>query len=330
MRTPHSGYHRIEGFPRPFFEGWYFRVTLPEIRDNLSLIYHVYDPDLRRSERRGAGAQVCTPGGKYIWRESRDVERFTAAPHELALRMDYAHAEGGPEFYEVARGGSVHRGRLRLGDEVNDPSVWPPEKLASEVRWLRSAACGLLTLQFVWLGYEAYQRGVDTLFPSAAHERAHDELRATVEAQDGAVWIPGHGHIAYRAGKGTGAHGQAIFDVLQLLPKLPDGMFDLAALNDPAKLQHLRPRAQQALQALMANTTTAPAEQRFAALVIDEVGAGVFPVLFGAGMIGPDGRFGTEDDPYRRAPGHAVKQPTAVRPLLGYEVHTPYLMLRRP
>jgi len=134
-RTPHSGYHRIEGFPRPFFEGWYFRVTLPEIRDNLSLIYHVYDPDLRRSERRGAGAQVCTPGGKYIWRESHDVERFTAAPHELALRMDYAHAEGGPEFYEVACGGRVHRGRLRLGDEVNDPSVWPPEKLASEVRW---------------------------------------------------------------------------------------------------------------------------------------------------------------------------------------------------
>ena len=78
---------------------------------------------------------MCTPGGKYIWRESRDVERFTAAPHELALRMDYAHAEGGSEFYEVARGGSVHRGRLRLGDEVNDPSVWPPEKLASEVRW---------------------------------------------------------------------------------------------------------------------------------------------------------------------------------------------------
>ena len=202
--------------------------------------------------------------------------------------------------------------------------------LATEARWLRSAASALLTLQFVWLGYEAYQRGVDTLLPPAAHERAHDELRATVAAHDGAVWIPGHGHIAYRAGKGTGAHGQAIFDVLQLLPKLPDGMFDLAALNDPAKLQHLPPRAQQALQALMTNTTTALAEQRFAALVIDEVGAGVFPVLFGAGLVGPDGRFGTEDDPYRRQPGHAVKQPTAVRPLLGYEVHTPYLMLRRP
>ena len=45
-RTSHAGYHRIEGFPRPFFEGWYFRVTLPTTRDNLSLIYHVYDPVL--------------------------------------------------------------------------------------------------------------------------------------------------------------------------------------------------------------------------------------------------------------------------------------------
>ena len=54
------------------------------------------------------------------------------------------------------------------------------------------------------------------------------------------------------------------------------------------------------------------------------------PVLFGAGLVGPDGAFGTPDDPYIRAPGHAVQEPAAVRPLLGYEVHTPYLMQRRP
>ena len=61
--VPHSGYHRQVGFKRSFFEGWYFRVTLPDVRDNLSLIYHVYDPDLPESSRRVAGAQVCTPGG---------------------------------------------------------------------------------------------------------------------------------------------------------------------------------------------------------------------------------------------------------------------------
>jgi len=202
--------------------------------------------------------------------------------------------------------------------------------LADEARWLRAAAPGLLLLQFGWLGYEAYERGTATLLPSEAHARAHEELREVVTAQDGPVWIPGHGHIAYRAGKGTGAHGQAIFDVLQLLPKLPDGMFDLAALADPSKLAPLPPRARRAVAALMTNTTAALAERQFAALVIDEVGAGVFPVLFGAGLVGPDGAFGTPDDPYIRAPGHAVRAPAAVRPLLGYEVHTPYLMLRRP
>ncbi len=202
--------------------------------------------------------------------------------------------------------------------------------LADEARWLRTTAPALLLLQFGWLGYEAYERGAATLLPSAAHARAHEELRAVVAAQEGPVWIPGHGHIAYRAGKGTGAHGQAIFDVLQLLPKLPDGMFDLSALADPAKLAHLPPRAQRAVQALMTNTTSALAAGRFDAVVIDEVGAGVFPVLFGAGLVGPDGAFGTPDDPYTRAPGHAVQDPASVRPLLGYEVHTPYLMLRRP
>ncbi len=202
--------------------------------------------------------------------------------------------------------------------------------LASTRAWLRVAAPALLLLQFGVLGYEAQQRGASTLFPSEAHERAHDELRALVAQQSGPVWIPGHGHIAYRAGKGTGAHGQAIFDVMQLLPKLPDGMFDLAALSDPARLSDLPERGRQALRAMMTNTNAALAEGGFAAVVVDEVGAGVFPVLFAAGLVGPDGAFQTEDDPYVRLPGYAVTQPAAIRPLLGYEVHTPYLMRRRP
>lgn len=144
LRTPHSGYHRLVGFPRPFFEGWYFRVTLPEARDNISLVYHVFDPDLPDSPRRGAGAQVCAPNGKYIFRESTAVEEFSAEPHELALRMrtfGAARGWGGDagasaeEFYEVTEHGARHRGRLLRGGEVNDPSVWPPEKCAGDVSW---------------------------------------------------------------------------------------------------------------------------------------------------------------------------------------------------
>ncbi len=201
--------------------------------------------------------------------------------------------------------------------------------LARAEPWLRVLAPALLLVQFGWLGYEAQQRGTSTLFPSAAHEQAHDELRALVEQQPGPVWIPGHGHVAYRAGKGTGAHGQAIFDVMQLCPKLPDGMFDLAALTDPLRLEELPERGREALLAMMRDTNGALADGFFAAVVVDEVGAGVFPVLFAAGLVGADQRFATGDDPYTRLPGYAVTLPAAIRPLLGYEVHTPYLMQRR-
>lgn len=95
---------------------------------------------------------MCAPHGKYIFRESTAVEEFYAAPHELALRMrafgaddddDDAYdllagerkADEGEEFFEVAEGGTRHRGRLLRGGEVNDPTVWPPGKCADDVAW---------------------------------------------------------------------------------------------------------------------------------------------------------------------------------------------------
>ena len=82
--VPHSGYHRTVGARRPFFEGWYFRVTLPEARDNLSLIYHVYDPDLRDSPRRAAGCPAGRgrtrgrSGSDYPW--PRATSRGSTSP----------------------------------------------------------------------------------------------------------------------------------------------------------------------------------------------------------------------------------------------------------
>ena len=139
---PHSGYHRIVGFDRPFFEGWYFRVTLPEARDNLSLIYHVFDPDAKSSPRRAAGAQVCAPGGGYLFRESPNVDAFDAHPRHLALRMPMepgSRAASGDarsppsgsspeeEFFEVSDAGARHRGYLTRDARMDDPDVWPPE-----------------------------------------------------------------------------------------------------------------------------------------------------------------------------------------------------------
>jgi hypothetical protein len=184
---------------------------------------------------------------------------------------------------------------------------------------MRIAGPIALIVQFGWLGYAAWQRSPSvTLIPPTSHQKAHDELRAVVEAQNGPVWVPGHGHIAYRAGKGTGAHGQAIFDVMQMLPKLPDGMFDLAALADPAKLAHLPERGREALAALIANPVKALAEKRFAAIIIDKNPADSFAQLFAAGMAG-----------YVRKPGFIISEPAAIKPLLGYPAHSPYLFERR-
>lgn len=182
----------------------------------------------------------------------------------------------------------------------------------------------LLLAQFAWLGQQAWSRGSATLLPSAAHRQAHDELAAFVRAQPGPVWLPGHGAITRRAGKGTGAHGMAIFDLLQVLPDL-----DVRILHDPRRLAALPGRGGDAVRALVANAAAALQRQHFAALVIDEIGAGQFPFVFAQGLLGGDGALGTADDTYVRAPGPVVRDGPALRPPIGYDVHSPYVLLPR-
>lgn len=208
--------------------------------------------------------------------------------------------------------------------------VLGPLAAARLPRRLQVLGVALLLAQFVWLAARALQRDpMRTLLPSAAHAQAHDELRAFVAAQPGPVWIPGHGHVTTRAGKGTGAHGQAIFDLMQLLPKQPDGLFDLAALTDRSRLQGLSPKGREALAALLDGTTAALRGKRFAAVVVDEVGAHAFLVLFAAGLVGADAVMGSDDDPYVRLPGRLLTEPRAIAPLLGYDVHSPYALVPR-
>lgn len=208
--------------------------------------------------------------------------------------------------------------------------VLGPLAAANGTRWLVWAGPILLLAQLGWLAGRAVGREPGhTLFPSAAHRRAHDELLAFVRAQPGPVWIPAHGGITGPAGKGTGAHGQAVFDLLQLLPKQPDGMLDLTALQDRGKLAHLSPRAQQAIAALLENTAQALRERRFAAIVVDEVGGHAFHVVFAEALAGADGKPGTDDDPYVRSPVPLLAEPAAIAPLVGYWVHSPYALVPR-
>ena len=120
-----------------------------------------------------------------------------------------------------------------------------------------------------------------------------------------------------------------MFDLLQLLPKQPDGMFDLSALVDRSKLAHLSARGQLAIAGLLDGAAAALRERRFAAIVVDEVDAHAFVAVFMAGLVGADGVFGTEDDPYVRLPGRMLSEPRAIAPLVGREVHSPYALVPR-
>ncbi len=198
----------------------------------------------------------------------------------------------------------------------------------------RVPAAALVVAQFVLLGVRAWQRDpAATLLPSPAHRHAHEQMAAFVALQRGAVWIPGHGAISTRAGKGTGAHGQAIFDLLQpvlpLLPQLPGGAPDVLALTDGRGFAHSSPRVTAAVRAFVDGTVAALRERRFAAIVVDELGTGSFAVLFAVPLAGPDLRPDTADDPYVRLAGPLLGEPAAIAPLVGYQVHSPYALVRR-
>ncbi|TAE61313.1 MAG: tocopherol cyclase [Nostocales cyanobacterium] len=83
LQTPHSGYH-WDGTSRRFFEGWYYRVTLPEIRQTFAFMYSIEDPKGGQPYSGGA-AQVLGVNDEYICRTFPDVNKFWASREVLAL-----------------------------------------------------------------------------------------------------------------------------------------------------------------------------------------------------------------------------------------------------
>ncbi|MEB3883065.1 tocopherol cyclase family protein [Lyngbya sp. CCY1209] len=83
LQTPHSGYH-WDGSDRRFFEGWYYRVTLPEPGQTFAFMYSIEDP-LGGRPHSGGGAQILGPDDGYLCRTFPDVNKFWAAPDALEL-----------------------------------------------------------------------------------------------------------------------------------------------------------------------------------------------------------------------------------------------------
>ena len=82
-QTPHSGYH-WDHSSRRFFEGWYYRVTLPDEDQSFAFMYSIEDP-IGGKPHSGGAAQILGPNDEYLCRTFPEVKNFWAKPDVLAL-----------------------------------------------------------------------------------------------------------------------------------------------------------------------------------------------------------------------------------------------------
>lgn len=121
LPTPHSGYH-WDGSSRRFFEGWYYRVTLPEIGQTFAFMYSIEDPQ-GGQPTSGGMAQILGIDDEHLWRTFSNPHDFWAAKDCLALgharqrtgllapdQFDRTISEG----YQATN--TWHQGRLKSPD----------------------------------------------------------------------------------------------------------------------------------------------------------------------------------------------------------------------
>ena len=135
LPVPHSGYH-WDGSARRFFEGWYLRLTLPELDESVAFMYSIEDP-IGGKTHSGGTAQILGFGEQYRWRTFPDVQQFWAWRHRFGLghwRSAIAHPSTqqtprylDPETFDhtIHEGyqatANLHQGTLR--DPISGKSV---------------------------------------------------------------------------------------------------------------------------------------------------------------------------------------------------------------
>ncbi|ERN42735.1 tocopherol cyclase [Rubidibacter lacunae KORDI 51-2] len=126
LQTPHSGYHWT-GSSERFFEGWYYRVTLPERAQTFAFMYSIEDPAGGRPHSGGA-AQILGPDDGYLCRTFPNPRGFWADRDRLALghiaadtvRDDLLRELDPETFFTEVRSGYQATAQLNQG-AIRDP-----------------------------------------------------------------------------------------------------------------------------------------------------------------------------------------------------------------
>lgn len=96
LQTPHSGYH-WDGSSRRFFEGWYYRVTLPDCGQTFAFMYSIEDP-IGGTPYSGGAAQILGPEDEYLCRTFPEVRSFWSWRSRLGLGHWDSNATGSPRY----------------------------------------------------------------------------------------------------------------------------------------------------------------------------------------------------------------------------------------
>ncbi|MBD2577360.1 tocopherol cyclase family protein [Oscillatoria sp. FACHB-1406] len=124
LQTPHSGYH-WDG-SRRFFEGWYYRVTLPQSGQTFAFMYSIEDP-IGNQPNSGGAVQVLGPEDEYLWRTFPDVRGFWGAKERLGLghwgkhNLEIAPQELEPSLFAAAVGEGYQATASLNQGAIHDP-----------------------------------------------------------------------------------------------------------------------------------------------------------------------------------------------------------------
>jgi tocopherol cyclase len=125
-RTPHSGCH-WDGRRTPFFEGWYYRLTLPPESDAASagsiafMISMQTPPGPSRGEMPagfGGAIQILGPQDQLVARSFPDLSTFWADPDRLG------HGQAGRSPGEFFHASERHHGGCVLIPETGEEIRW--------------------------------------------------------------------------------------------------------------------------------------------------------------------------------------------------------------
>jgi len=81
LQTPHSEYH-WDGIKPKYFEGWYYRLTLPKLEQVFAFMYSIEDP-IGDQANSGGAIQIIGIDETYLYRLFPDVKSFFAAYDNL-------------------------------------------------------------------------------------------------------------------------------------------------------------------------------------------------------------------------------------------------------